>query len=123
MDVKRFLESYARAWETRDAKLASSLFHEDGLYHEDPFGEPIAGRAAIEAYWAGATKHQTDIDVLIREPVVAGTTLAAEWGARYLHTPTGERRELRGMLVAEFEGEQCRAFREYWHRRVTQKAA
>lgn len=123
MNAKFFLDAYARAWETRDAQLAAGLFHDDALYHEDPFDQPIVSRAGIEAYWAGATKNQKDIDVLIREPLVAGTTVVAEWEARYTHVPTGERRELRGMLVAEFDGELCLSFREYWHRRVIAPAA
>lgn len=118
MNAKKFLETYARAWESRDPDLAASLFTDQALYHEDPFDEPIVGRQGIRTYWQGATAQQKDIDVLVREPHLVGNTVIAEWGARYTHVPSGERRELRGILLAEFEGEQVAAFREYWHRRL-----
>ena len=39
--AKAFLERYKKAWETRDADLAASLFTRDARYKENPFGEPI----------------------------------------------------------------------------------
>lgn len=118
MDAKQFLQTYARAWETRDPELAASLFTSDAIYQESPFGEPLAGQEAIRAYWEGATKEQKDIDVLLREPYIDANMVIAEWGTRYTHIPSGERRELRGILLAEFDGELVSSFREYWHRRA-----
>ncbi|MBI4462263.1 MAG: nuclear transport factor 2 family protein [Acidobacteria bacterium] len=117
MNARKFLDTYAKAWETRDAELAASLFCDHATYHEDPFGEPLVGREAIRTYWQNATSTQKDIDFLVREPVVRGNVLIAEWGCRYTHIPTGKRRDLRGVLIAEFKGERVEAFREYWHRR------
>ena len=118
MDARKFLETYTRAWETKDAELAASLFTDGAIYQETPFGEPIVGVEAIRAYWTGATAQQKEIDVLMQEPTVVEDTVIAEWGVRYVHIPTGERRELRGILIAEFEGEKVSSFREYWHRRA-----
>ena len=118
MDAKKFLDSYTRAWETKDAELAASLFTKDAIYQETPFEDPMVGADAIRAYWAGATGQQKEIDVLMREPTVVEGTVIAEWGVRYTHIPSGERRELRGILLAEFEGEKVTSFREYWHRRM-----
>ncbi len=118
MNAQKFLETYARAWETRDAELVLTLFTEQATYQEDPFDEPIRRRDGIRAYWEGATSQQKDIRVSWGEHVVAGNTLIAEWRACYTHIQSGERRELRGILLAEFEGERVRRFREYWHRRV-----
>jgi uncharacterized protein (TIGR02246 family) len=120
MDAKKFLQTYTRAWETRDAELAASLFAKDAIYQETPFEDPRVGVEAIRAYWQGATAPQKEIDVLMREPTVVENTVIAEWGARYTHAPTGERRELRGILIAEFEEgeEKVTSFREYWHRRT-----
>jgi len=118
MDAKRFLGNYTRAWETKDAELAASLFAKDAIYQAAPFEDPMVGVEAIRAYWAGATAKQKDIDVLMREPTVVGDTVIAEWGVRYTHIPTGERRELRGILIADFEEDKVTSFREYWHRRT-----
>lgn len=118
MNPKRFLTTYARAWETRDPELAAGLFHEDATYHENPFNEPIRSRAGIRDYWQGATAAQKDIRVEMSEPMVLGSTVIAEWHTRYTHIPSGERRELRGILLAEFKGERVATFREYWQRRA-----
>lgn len=118
MDAKKFLETYARAWETRDPDLAALLFTENATYHENPFNEPIAGREGIRAYWRTATDPQRDIHVTVGETLVTGNTLIADWKTQYTHAPSGEKRETRGILVAEFEGELVKRFREYWHRVV-----
>lgn len=118
MDAKKFLQTYTRAWETKDAELAASLFAKDAIYQETPFEDPMVGVDAIRAYWEGATGQQKDIDVLMREPTVVEDTVIAEWGVRYTHIPTGERRELRGILIADFEDGKVASFREYWHRRT-----
>jgi ketosteroid isomerase-like protein len=57
-DAKEFLKKYKKAWETRDADLAASLFTRDACYKENPFAEPVIGREAIDDYWAAATANQ-----------------------------------------------------------------
>jgi hypothetical protein len=116
--AKKFLATYREAWETRNAELAANLFTRDAHYWENPFGEPIVGRAAIFAYWKAATDTQNDIHFSVSQFFQARYTLLAEWSCTYTHRPSGERRELAGMLLAEFYGKQVRTFHEYWHRRV-----
>ena len=116
--AKKFLAAYQEAWQSRNAELASNLFTRDAHYWESPFGEPIVGREAIHAYWRAATEDQEGIRFTVRSFFRAGYTLLAEWTCTYQHRPSGERRELAGMLLADFYGKQVRTFREYWHRRV-----
>jgi hypothetical protein len=116
-DVEGFLESYQKAWETRDADLAASLFTRDAEYRQDPFGTAIVGREGIHDYWAQATKRQDDIHFNVRACVHREYMLAAEWTCSYLDHSTGERKELAGIFIADFYGAQVRAFREYWHSR------
>lgn len=124
MDARKFLENYGRAWETRDAELAASLFAPQADYWETPFGKPLAGREAIRAYWQAATATQEEIHFAPGDFLIVGQTLVAEWRCTYRHRPSrspavaGERRELRGILLAEFRGELVSSFREYWHRRT-----
>ena len=118
MDAERFLSTYKRAWESRDADLAASLFTEDAEYWETPFGEPLRGREGVRRYWQAATSTQESIHFTAGKPLTVGSTLIAEWGCTYRHRPSGQRRELAGVLLAEFVGEAARVFREYWHRRV-----
>ncbi len=114
----KFLATYKEAWEARDPELAASLFTRDARYWENPFGEPIVGREGISTYWKSATDSQEDIHFVVLQFFLAGYTLFAEWTCTYTHRPSGERRELAGMLLADFYGQQVRTFREYWHRRV-----
>ena len=116
--AKKFLTTYKEAWETRNAELAANLFTRDAHYWENPFGEAIVGREAICAYWKAATHNQENIQFTIRNILRTQYSLTAEWTCSYRYRPSGERRELAGMLLAEFYGKQVRAFREYWHRRV-----
>ncbi len=99
--------------------MAALLFTRDTHYWENPFGEAIVGREAVRAYWKKATDHQQDIRFALRDSFSVGHTLVAEWSCTYTHRPSNERRELAGVLLADFYGEEVRTFREYWHRRVT----
>jgi hypothetical protein len=114
----KFLASYKEAWEGRKAELAASLFTRDAHYWENPFGEAIVGREGISTYWKAATQDQENIHFTVRNLWRVRFTLIAEWTCTYTHRPSGERRELAGMLHADFYGKQVRTFREYWHRRV-----
>jgi len=116
--ARNFLARYKEAWETRDADLAASLFTRDAHYWENPFGEAIVGREAIRAYWQAATGKQEDIHFDVRNSFHHRYTLVAEWTCRYQDKLSGEHRELAGMMLADFYGDQVRTFREYWHRRV-----
>jgi len=117
-DATEFLEKYKRAWETRDADLAASLFTRDVRYKENPFGEPIIGREAIHDYWAAATARQDDIHFKVTNFLHTGYVLIAEWNCAYRDRFTSQRRELAGMFFADFYGNQVRAFREYWQSRA-----
>ena len=116
--AEKFLTTYKEAWEGRKAELAASLFTRDAHYWENPFGEAIVGREAISTYWKSATDDQENISFTVRNLFRVRYTLIAEWNCTYTHRPSGERRELAGMLLADFYGKQVRTFREYWHRRV-----
>jgi len=46
--------------------------------------------------------------------------LAAEWTCTYQDRASETKKELAGILFADFYGKQVRQFREYWHsRKVT----
>jgi len=117
-DAKEFLGKYKKAWETRDADLAASLFTRDARYKENPFGDPIIGREAIHDYWAEATGRQEDIHFKVTNYLHTGYVLIAEWTCAYRDRSSGQHRELAGMFFADFYGNQVRAFREYWQSRA-----
>jgi SnoaL-like protein len=116
-DVKHFLATYKKAWETRNPDLAAGLFTRDAQYKQDPFGEAIVGREAIHDYWAGATGCQEEIHFTVGTVIQCGYILAAEWTCTYQDRSGGEKKELAGMFLADFYGKQVRHVREYWHSR------
>jgi len=116
--ARKFLARYQEAWETRNAALAASLFTRDAHYWENPFGAPIIGREAIRVYWEAAIHAQEEIYFEVKNSFLHRFTLVAEWTCKYKYRPSGERRELAGILIADFYGQQVRSFRECWHRRV-----
>ena len=116
-DATDFLIKYKAAWETRNADLAAGLFTRDAEYWQDPFGPAIVGREAIHDYWAGTTGRQAEIHFTVGTFIRSGYLLAAEWTCTYQDRSSEVKKELAGMLLADFYGKQVRHFREYWHSR------
>jgi ketosteroid isomerase-like protein len=67
----------------------------------------------------------SDVDLALDAVDEVGDKVIAEWRLAATHTgpleldelrldPTGRRVELRGVLIAEFEGERIKRFRQYW---------
>jgi hypothetical protein len=77
----------------------------------------IVGREAIHDYWAGTTGRQAEIHFTVGTFIRSGYMLAAEWTCTYQDRSSEVKKELAGMLLADFYGKQVRHFREYWHSR------
>lgn len=116
--AQRFLAQYKEAWESRNADLAASLFTRDAHYWENPFGPPIVGREAIREYWKAATGKQEDIHFSVRNFFHQKYSLVIDWACAYRSVADGARRELAGIMIADFYGDQVRTFRECWVRRT-----
>ncbi len=134
--LNRFMETYKRAWETRDDALLCTLFAPDGVYHNTPFDEQ-AGHEAIARYW-DRVKLQEDIRFtydIVNETATGGV---ASWTTRYqvssekmfemwaksagtgmIQREAGDplpRLRLEGIAVVELgENGLCRHFRIWWH--------
>ena len=117
-DVQRWLDRYVVAWKSYDVAAIGDLFTGEAEYRYHPGDEPIVGREAIRAYWQAATDTQEDIHFKVGNAFHHKYTLVAEWTCDYRHRPSGELRELAGIMFADFYGVQVRTFREYWHRRT-----
>ncbi|MFB6194097.1 MAG: nuclear transport factor 2 family protein [Halobaculum sp.] len=122
-----WLDRYGEAWETRDPDRAAALFTADATYHRTPF-EAVEGRPAIRDYWADATSGQRDVSVettVVADPpdgpavgrFVAEYDVIEEGG-------DGNGREsvrhttLDGTCLVTLDGDRCRVFREWWHKRT-----
>jgi hypothetical protein len=87
------------------------LFTGDATYRSHVFREPHEGHDEISAYWNDATATQSGVRALTGEPLVDGDRVVAEWWT----TMTEEEGPvtLPGVLVLDFDGDRCRALREY----------
>jgi hypothetical protein len=118
LDLKRWLEAYGRAWESRNAEQAAALFTTDATYRETPFAEPFAGRAAIREYWTRVTADQADIDFQFEAITMNGATGIAQWSARFRSIANNTPVELNGIFVLELASPtEVRSLREWWHAR------
>ncbi|MDQ4124372.1 MAG: nuclear transport factor 2 family protein, partial [Actinomycetota bacterium] len=106
-----WLAAYAQAWESGDLGVVD-LFTPDATYRSHIFREPHSGRDGIRACWERATATQRDVRVLVGKPLVEGDRVVAEWWT----TMTEEEGPvtLPGVLLLDFDGDECRALREYW---------
>lgn len=111
-----WLARYERAWETRNADAAASLFTEHATYRETPFAAPFDGRAAIRDYWTNVTADQRDVDFMADVVSVSDNVGVAHWAATFSQPSTGKQVALDGVFVLAFAADgRCESLREWWH--------
>ena len=114
-----WLEGYKRAWEERDPAQAAALFTDEASYREAPFDPPMIGRAAIEAYWAGAVAGQKDVQFTYEVLACRGNEGISSWHAAFTGVPGGEAIDLDGIFRCRFhDGGLVSALEEWWHIRI-----
>lgn len=120
-DFSTWLDRYGNAWREGDAEVLGELFHEDAVYRETPYDEPMHGLPAIRAYWtAGAAEGQKEVRFTAEVLSTGDSEGIAHWSARFTRKHSGAEVELDGILRARFDREgRCTAFDEWWHRRET----
>lgn len=117
-DLRKWLDSYGQAWESRDPEAAAALFCEDVSYFETPFAEPARGRDGVRNYWANATRNQADISFSYAILSLSERQGIARWSARYTRVSSRVMVTLDGIFLLEFDDDGlCRELREWWHRR------
>lgn len=113
MTPHEWIDAYRRAWETRDADAAASLFTSDATYRANIFEEPHVGQDGVHGYWSSVTESQSDVSVRMGRPFIDGERVAVEFWTNM--KVGGEDVTLSGCLLLDFEGGLCRRLREYWH--------
>jgi ketosteroid isomerase-like protein len=77
------LETYGKAWETKDPELIATIFTPDAIYNDPKEPENI-GLEAIKEYWNyKVIGEQDDIKFNLRNVWVDGDTVIAEWQASF----------------------------------------
>jgi ketosteroid isomerase-like protein len=127
-------DTAARTAVLRDALLAAATGDQaliDRVYTEDVTGwSPVlevTSRDDLAADLRGRKAAFSAIDLTLDPVDAVGDKLIAEWRVAATHSgvlaldeelqlePTGRRLELRGVCIAEFEGDRIRRFRQYWN--------
>jgi hypothetical protein len=127
-------DTAARAAVLRDALQAAATGDQaliERAYTEEVTGwSPVlevSSREDLVAALRGRKAAFSDVDLTVDPVEAVGDKLIAEWRVAATHTgvldldeelqlePTGRRVELRGVLIAEFEGDRIRQFRQYWN--------
>ena len=127
-------DTAARADVLRDAMLAAVTGDQamiERAYTEDVIAwSPVLeidSRDDLAADLAGRAEAFSDVDLTMDPVDAVGDKLIAEWRLAATHSgllkldeelalePTGRRVELRGVVIAEFEGDRIRSFRQYWN--------
>jgi uncharacterized protein (TIGR02246 family) len=112
-----WLDSYGRAWESRDPQAAADLFADDGTYRVTPFVEPTRGRQAILEYWTNVAQTEQDIQFGYEILSVAPNLGIARWWASFVIVRPGLQTKLDGIfLISLGENGRCRSLHEWWHK-------
>jgi len=111
--VNKWIRTYAKAWQKKDAKAIASLFTEDATYHSHPFRPVNQGRKSILDYTLGALDVGQVYEVRFGKPVVEGSRAAVEYWTTMkekLNDVT-----LAGCLTLRFaRNGLCKELHDYW---------
>ena len=112
-----WLDTYKRAWETRDPEAAADLFTADADYYERPFEAPARGREGIRDYWSDATRYQEGVEFSSEVLATTATGGIAHWHCRFTRLTSNSVVELDGIFLVRLDADgKCTEFREWWHK-------
>jgi hypothetical protein len=114
--ARHLIDTFARGWSKGRLDLITSIFHEQAIFLETPFGAPIQGREAIRAWASDIPYQQSEIAFTTGEAFTVGPWFATEFKLVFRRRKTGEWVDARGALFAETDGELVTELRMYWHR-------
>jgi hypothetical protein len=112
-----WLDSYGRAWESRNPQAAADLFAEEGTYQVTPFVEPMRGKQAILDYWTNVARTEQNIQFGYEILALTPDHGIARWWSSFVIVPPGLQTKLDGIfLISLDENGRCRSLREWWHK-------
>ena len=113
--ITRMVRDHARAWETGDEKLLSSLLHEDVVF-------AYPGRRLTKAQTLVDLRHlrnaNTATKVYIRKVIVDGDDVAVEWQFATTTKATGKREAVSDAIIARVKDGKFVVWKEYLDGRV-----
>ncbi len=112
------IEFFGAGWMECDPKKMAEVFAEDGVFVPGPFEKPIAGRAAIAAYWDTLPYEQSDVAFRFGEIYLRGPWFATEFKCTFRRRRTGVPVDVRGTVFCETRDGRITEMRMYWDRRA-----
>lgn len=113
-EATALIETYGKAWETKDPELITTIFTEEATYNDPKEPENI-GLEAIKEYWQyKVIGEQDDIKFDIRHIWVDGDTVIAEWHATFKDTKRNLFIDMTEVAIFTVDGNKFSALREYY---------
>lgn len=114
---RAFMDAFGKGWERAKVDEIIAGFAEDATFLDDPFAQPIQGKAAIRDYWKDVAYHQSEITFTPGEVFSAGPWFSTEFRVVYRRRRTGEWVDARGAIFCETVAGMISEMRMYWIRR------
>jgi hypothetical protein len=118
-DLDRWLDTYGRAWERKDADTFTGCFTDAALYAWGPWDEPLRGRDQIRERFENAVARQQNVR-FGHEPLAVtadGRGLARWWVSMDVPAADTVEEDEGIFLVTLDDGAKCTEFREWWNGR------
>lgn len=113
-EATTLIETYGKAWETKDPELIATIFTEEATYN-DPKEPENNGLEAIKEYWRyKVIGEQDDIKFDIRHIWVDGDAVIAEWHATFKDTKRNLFIDMTEVAIFTVSGDKFSALREYY---------
>jgi len=111
-----WLDSYGRAWESKEHNAFVNLFTDNASYYANPFSEPLSGHSAILDHWSNVIRSQDQIRFNYEVLAVTQDSGVAHWWASFVHISSKTKVKLDGIFVVSLDGENhCRVLKQWWH--------
>lgn len=114
---RSLIDAFGKGWEKGKVDQIIEGFSEEAVFLDDPFAEPVQGKAAIRDYWKDVPYNQSEITFTPGEVFAAGPWFSTEFRVVYRRRRTGEWVDARGAIFCETANGMITEMRMYWIRR------
>jgi hypothetical protein len=114
--ARELIETFGDGWARQNSDQLLTVFTENAVFREGPFGKPLEGIENIRTYWGDISYHQSEGTFTAGEIFTVGPWFSVEFKCVFRRRRTGEWVDVRGTLFCETEEEKISEMRMYWHR-------
>ena len=112
--AKELIETYSKAWTSRDADLILTIFTPDATYFDPAEGNQV-GHEGIKKYWEEKViSSQKDISFTLLNCWIDGDTVVAEWNAKFIDTKRQLKIDMHEVAIFGTRDDLFSSLREYY---------